>query len=326
MSSESQWRDEEHLRALFASATPPAAGESPELFDRIITGAAKRRRRSATLTIVGTTGSTLAIVAALIAGPGLLTAGRDLAVPAGSITGPVTLTATQSPTADSASTATTASTATPSPTTSATSTATHVATQPPATVTQPLPKGKALSSDALVALIPDASTLGPGMAWGLEPGPSSAGAAPVMGFHYCDAIDVPKQLGAATYAAAEQQVATALASASSDADWPTVDIVLAAWTPGHGPRALQQIRDNTGMCVWIGSPNPTAWPGRDGLLITTKEVLFNAWHQASAIQLVGDITVSVSVVDASSAVALERAKVLCDRLAEDVRASGIGQR
>ena len=193
-------------------------------------------------------------------------------------------------------------------------------------VTAARPKQTLLSSDDLVTLIPDASTLGPGMSWGLEPGPSSAGAAPVMGFHYCDAIDVPKQLGAATYAAAEQQVATALASASVDADWPTVDIVLAAWAPGHGPRAMQQIRDNTGMCVWIGSPNPTAWTGRDGLLITTTEVLFNTWHQASAIQLVGDITVSVSVVDTSSAVALERAKVLCDRLAEDVRASGIGQR
>ncbi|MGB4808202.1 MAG: hypothetical protein WBP39_01730 [Candidatus Phosphoribacter baldrii] len=211
-------------------------------------------------------------------------------------------------------------------TTSATSTATGLVTKPPATVTAARPKQTLLSSDDLVTLIPDASTLGPGMSWGLEPGPSSAGAAPVMGFHYCDAIDVPKQLGAATYAAAEQQVATALASASVDADWPTVDIVLAAWAPGHGPRAMQQIRDNTGMCVWIGSPNPTAWTGRDGLLITTTEVLFNTWHQASAIQLVGDITVSVSVVDTSSAVALERAKVLCDRLAEDVRASGIGQR
>ncbi|MGB4808363.1 MAG: hypothetical protein WBP39_02575, partial [Candidatus Phosphoribacter baldrii] len=106
MSSESQWRDEEHLRALFASATPPAAGESPELFDRIITGAAKRRRRSATLTIVGTTGSTLAIVAALIAGPGLLTAGRNLAVPAGSSAGTIALTVTQPPTAASTPTAT----------------------------------------------------------------------------------------------------------------------------------------------------------------------------------------------------------------------------
>jgi hypothetical protein len=101
--------------------------------------------------------------------------------------------------------------------------------------------------------------------------------------------------------------------------------VLAAWTPGHGPTAMQQIRDNTGMCVWIGSPTPTAWAGHDGLLITTDRGLFRQWHQASAIQLVGDITVSVSVVDTSSGVALERAKVLCDRMADAVRASGLGQ-
>ena len=322
MSGDPQRSDEDMLRSLFASANPAPRGESPELLGRIVTVAARRRRRSAALTIVGTTGSTLAIVAALVAGPGLLTAGRNLAAPAGSSAGPVTLTVTQPPTTGSTSTAAGDPTLA---TTSATSTATDVATQPPATVTQPRPRGTSLSSDALVTLIPDASTLGPGMSWGLDPGPSRAGAAPVMGFHYCDAIDVPKQLGAARYAAAEKQVASALAGAWTDGGWPSVDIVLAAWAPGHGPAAMQQIRDNTGMCVWIGSPTPTAWTGHNGLLITTTEVLFNQWHQASAIQLVGDITVGVSVIDGSSGVALERAQVLCDRIAQDVRASGLGQ-
>ena len=66
-------------------------------------------------------------------------------------------------------------------------------------------------------------------------------------------------------------------------------------------------------------------PRRSGLLITSTEVYFDTWHQASAIQLVGDITVSVSVIDGSSGVALERAQVLCDRMADAVRASGFGQ-
>lgn len=304
MSRDPQRSDEDRLRSLFAAADPAPSGESPQLLDRIVSGAARRRRRSTALTIVGTTGSTLAIVAALVAGPGLLTAGRNLAVPAGSSAGTIALTVTQPPTAASTPTAT---------------------TKPPATVTAARPKQTLLSSDDLVTLIPDASTLGPGMSWGLDPGPSSAGAAPVMGFHYCDAIDVPKQIGPSTYAAAERQVATALAGALTNGNWPGVDIVLAAWTPGHGPAAMQQIRDNNGMCVWIGSPTSTAWAGHDGLLITSTEVYFDTWHQASAIQLVGDITVSVSVIDGSSGVALERAQVLCDRMADAVRASGFGQ-
>lgn len=322
MSRDPQRSDEDRLRSLFAAADPAPSGESPQLLDRIVSGAARRRRRSTALTIVGTTGSTLAIVAALVAGPGLLTAGRNLAVPAGSSAGTIALTVTQPPTVASTPTATGDRTVS---TTSATSTATGLVTKPPATVTAARPKQTLLSSDDLVTLIPDASTLGPGMSWGLEPGPSSAGAAPVMGFHYCDAIDVPKQIGPSTYAAAERQVATALAGALTNGNWPGVDIVLAAWTPGHGPAAMQQIRDNNGMCVWIGSPTSTAWAGHDGLLITSTEVYFDTWHQASAIQLVGDITVSVSVIDGSSGVALERAQVLCDRMADAVRASGFGQ-
>ncbi len=323
MSSDPIRRDEEQVRALFASTAAQAPDDSGQLLDRIVTGAVKRRRRSAAMTIVGTTGSTLALIAALVAGPSLLTSSRTLAAPASSGVGSVNLTATQPPTAESTSTPTGGATGS---ITSATSTATGLTTKPPATVTTTQPQETKGSYSGLVTLFPDASTLGPGMTWALEPGSSSAGAAPVMGFHYCDAIDVPKQLGAATYAAAEQQVATALASASAGSDWPSVDIVLAAWAPGHGPAAMQQIRDNTGMCVWIGSPTPTAWTGHNGLLITTTEVLFNKWHQASAIQLVGDVTVSVSVVDASSRVALERAKVLCERMADAVRTSGIGQR
>ncbi len=322
MSDDPQSINEDHLRGLFAAATSPAAGDSPELLDRIVTGATKRRRRSAAVTIVGTTGSTLALVAALVAAPGLLTTGLNLAAPAASSTGSITVPVTQSPTVDSASSATTAASGS---TTIATSTATRLGTTPPSTVTVP-PKGTSRNYADLLPLFPDPSTLGPGMSWyDQDPGMSAAGAAPVMGFHYCDAIDVPKQIGAATYAAAEKQVTAALGSALTGGAEPSVDIVLAVWAPGHGPAAMQQIRDNTGMCVWIGSPTSTAWAGHDGLLVTSTEVYFNKWHQASAIQLVGDITVGVSVVDGSSGVALQRAQVLCDRMAEAVRASGIGQ-
>ncbi len=324
MTSEPTRHDEEHLRALFASSAAQAPGDSGQLLDRIVTGAVQRRRRSAVLTVVGTAGSTLAVVAALVAGPGLLSSSRDLALPASSGSGSVSPTATAEPTADSTITAPTATIiATSAPATRSTATATGPTTP---TTTATKPRAEAPRDYAgLVDLFPNPSTLGPGMTWGLDPLLSAAGAAPVMGFHYCDAIDVPKQIGEDTYAAAEKQVTSAIGSVSMGADWPSVDIVLAAWSPGRGATAMQQIRSNTGMCVWLGSPTPTAWAGHDGLLITTDEVLFSKWHQAAAIQLVGDITVGVSVVDTSTGVALERAKVLCDRMAAVVRASGLGQ-
>lgn len=319
MNSHPQRQDEEHLRILFASAGEPGMGNATDLLGRIVTAAAQQRRRSAARSIVGVAGSTVAVVVALIAAPALMSNIRQVSTPAGSghlaQTSPTALATTTGPTGLLTILPTPF---VPDPTNVD---AGPTMSSPSATATVPPADPYA----ALVALIPDLPSLGSGLTWSVEPSRSSVGPPPVLAFQACDENDGAKQIGPTLYARAERPVTTAFASAWSSGEWPSVDVGLTAWTPGQGSTALQQIRDNTGRCIWIGSSTKTSWSGHDGLLVTSNEVLSGTWHQAATIQLVGDITVNVTVTDRSTDAALERTQALGEQLAAAVRASGIGQ-
>ena len=326
-------RGEEELRDVFSRAgTSVGTGTgTEELLGRIVTAALRRRRRSSALTVAGAAASSIAVVAALVVGPTLLRSDREVAGPASGTSS--TLTDATGTSTDAATTAPIEATATVSaPATSFSDASTPPDTEAPigpagTTPTAPSSRmgGGTDPYAGLLQLFPEPSSLGTGLTWELEPTKAGSGAAPVLGLQICDSSAVTRALGTTGFAAAEQQAAAAIGSARARDGSPTVDISMVAWPPKHGPDAFDQLTANTGMCVWHTSPTVKPWSGRTGLLVTGTTAAPGTGRTAAAVQLVGDVTVGVTVIDIDLDTALSRAQTACDAIAEKVRASGIGQ-
>ena len=327
---------EEELRDVFTRAdTSVGTGTgTEELLGRIVTAALRRRRRSSALTVAGAAASSIAVVAALVVGPTLLRSDREVAGPASGTSS--TLTDATGTSTDAATTAPIEATATVSTTVSAPATSFSDASTPPDTeapigpagTTPTAPSSRMGGTDpyaGLLQLFPEPSSLGTGLTWELEPTKAGSGAAPVLGLQICDSSAVTSALGTTGFAAAEQQAAAAIGSARARDGSSTVDISVVVWPPKHGPDAFDQLTANTGMCVWHTSPTVKPWSGRTGLLVTGTTAAPGTGRTAAAVQLVGDVTVGVTVIDIDLDTALSRAQTACDAIAEKVRASGIGQ-
>ncbi len=107
---------------------------------------------------------------------------------------------------------------------------------------------------------------------------------------------------------------------------PSVDLVVAAWTPAQASAAITQITDGTGGCTMV-QPKPaiTAWPGHDGLLLRAATATADGWHQDAALARVGELTIGVTVTDIDSDYALSQAMTICDKMIDKARTAGIGK-